>query len=420
MFKGQARVHVSTDETKENRQSSVRLNPSLLCSMLDGLSTNVMMADPNTGEILFANRTSLETLEKLKAHLPGEFAAETLVGSSIDMFHKNPSHQRRILKDPDNLPWRTHIQVGPETLNLKVSAIFDRSGSYVGAAVNWDVETHTEQAIQFVESDVKTVVEDVAKTAADVKTLSDKMSQLAVSGTTQSQHAAAAADQTASNVQTVAAASEELAASIQDIARQIASSSEITRATVSQTEGADGTVRGLHKAAEKIGEIVELIQDIAAQTNLLALNATIEAARAGDAGKGFAVVASEVKALATQTSQATDEIRSQIKSIQDATAETVSAIETISGRITDIDGNSSTIASAVEEQGAATQEISRNIQQASDGTTEVSQSVRTVNDLVASTGEAAEELIKSSLALSNRAEETRAKVSEFLERMRDR
>ena len=140
------------------------------------------------------------------------------------------------------------------------------------------------------------------------------------------------------------------------------------------TEAANtsGTVRSLAQAAQKIGEVVRLINDIASQTNLLALNATIEAARAGEAGKGFAVVAIRGQGLATQTARATDEIAEQVTAMQRATQDCVGAIERIDGTIGRMNEISTSIAAAMEEQGAATQEIARNVEQAARGTADVS------------------------------------------------
>ena len=152
--------------------------------------------------------------------------------------------------------------------------------------------------------------------------------------------------------------------SIAEIGRQVAESTQIAGRAVHEAERDQRQGAGLAEAAQKIGDVVKLINDIAGQTNLLALNATIEAARAGEAGKGFAVVASEVKSLASQTAKATEEIASQIKSIQAATGDSVEAIKAIGDTIGRINEIATTIASAVEEQGAATQEIARNVQQA--------------------------------------------------------
>ena len=171
-------------------------------------------------------------------------------------------------------------------------------------------------------------------------------------------------------------------------------------------------------AAEKIGNVVKIISDIASQTNLLALNATIEAARAGDAGKGFAVVASEVKALANQTAKATDEIAEQIKAIQEATQISAHSIQSVARSINQVSETATAIASAVEQQGAATREITRNVVQAAQGTQEVSSNIGGVNQAAQQTGAAASQVLAAASALSKNGEALKAQVVAFLREVR--
>jgi len=209
-----------------------------------------------------------------------------------------------------------------------------------------------------------------------------------------------------------------MGASIAEISRQVSESTQIATKAVEEAARTNTTVQGLADAAQKIGEVVSLIQDIASQTNLLALNATIEAARAGEAGKGFAVVASEVKSLAAQTAKATEEIAGQIAAIQGATKEAVEAIRTIDGTIGRMSEISTAIAAAMEEQGASTKEITRNTQEAARGTQDVSQSIGHVNQAAAETGTAASQVLNSSDALGRQAETLRGDVDEFLAKIR--
>ena len=216
------------------------------------------------------------------------------------------------------------------------------------------------------------------------------------------------------NVQTVASAAEELRSSIAEIARQVAQSSTIAGKAVDDARHTDTIVQNLASGAQRIGDVVGLINSMAGQTNLLALNATIEAARAGDAGKGFAVVASEVKSLANQTAKATEDISKQIQEIQTATGEAVQAIELIARTIEELSEIASSIALAVEEQGSATQEIARNVQEAASGTQNVSANIAGVGDGAKETGTAADRVLSAASDLSGQAEQLRSDIRRFI------
>jgi methyl-accepting chemotaxis protein len=228
----------------------------------------------------------------------------------------------------------------------------------------------------------------------------------------------AASEEAATNVQSVASATEELSSSVNEISRQVQDSARMANEAVDQAQQTNARVVELSNAATRIGDVVELINNIAGQTNLLALNATIEAARAGEAGRGFAVVASEVKALAEQTAKATGDIGRQIADIQSATGDSVSAIRAISGTIEKLSEISSTIAAAVEEQGAATQEISRNVQQAALGTTQVSANIADVRQGASETGSASTQVLSAAQSLSGDSNRLKLEVGKFLNSVR--
>jgi methyl-accepting chemotaxis protein len=263
------------------------------------------------------------------------------------------------------------------------------------------------------------VVGAVSSAATELQGTAQSLAATAEETSQQSNTVAAAAEEMTQNVQTVASATEELSASIHEISSQVSESTRIVGQAVTQADETNGRVKTLAEAAHKIGEVVTLINDIAGQTNLLALNATIEAARAGEAGKGFAVVASEVKALATQTARATEEIATQVRAIQDSTASSAEAIDSISKTINRVNEISTTIASAVEEQGAATQEISRNVQEAATGTSEVTTNVIGVTQASQQTSAASTQVLSAANELSRYGESLRTEVETFLHTVRN-
>ena len=268
------------------------------------------------------------------------------------------------------------------------------------------------------EGAVGEIIETVSSASTELEASAGSLTSTAERAQEVTTMVAAASEEASSNVQSVAAATEEMASSVNEISRQVQESARIAQEAVYQARKTNERVSQLTKAASRIGDVVELINNIAGQTNLLAFNATIEAARAGDAGRGFAVVASEVKALAEQTAKATGEISEQIAGMQTATDESVGAIKEISDTIARMSEISSAIASAVEQQGSATQEISRNVQQAAQGTKKVSSSVVGVQRGATETGSASSQVLSAAQSLSRDSNRLKLEVEKFLNTVR--
>ncbi|MCJ9427721.1 methyl-accepting chemotaxis protein [Kordiimonas marina] len=355
--------------TRVTEREKFRNQSASLKQMVDKMSINAMMCDPETLEITYMNDASRATLKRLQQYLPVD--VDNIMGQCIDVFHKHPEHQRRILRDPANLPYQAKIKLGPESLRLDITAIMADDGSYLGALATWDVVTnqvHVENMVSQSAMEVTGETRSLAEQATMMATVAEQnigiAAKVAEDSTTATDH-----------VQAVASATEELSSSIVQIAQQVAHASAISAKATERTELANKVGVELTEASNQISQVVQLINDIADQTNLLALNATIEAARAGEAGKGFAVVASEVKSLANQTAKATDDIARQVASIQDRTERMVTSLSEIGSIINEVNTIATEIDGSTSQQGEATQEISRSVDQAAQRTRDVSASM---------------------------------------------
>lgn len=296
-------LKIATDISKQliEREEETRLQ-----NMIENLPLNIMFADRDL-IIRYVNPASLRTFQKLKHLLP--VAIDQIVGSSIDLFHKDPSHQAQLLADPHNLPVKAQFQLGQETIELNVSAIYDQAGKYIGPMATWQIITEQTQIRGQIGS-----LADVGHTVAD-------------------------------NVG-------EMAAAIEEIGTRISRNAELAQDTDEEVVSAGTSIRQLSDCSQEIDGIVLAIRELAEQTNLLALNATIEAARAGEAGRSFAVVASEVKSLATSTSEATKDIADRVTRIRQNIDSVVAANDHITSSVAEVNLNTNTVAAAIEEQSA--------------------------------------------------------------------
>jgi methyl-accepting chemotaxis protein len=443
-----------------------------LTSILECAPTNVLMADREFN-IIYVNPAMLATLCRLERWLPVK--PENVWGSNIDIFHRNPAHQRKLLSDPRNLPIRTNINIGPEVIDLLITAVYDQNQNYLGPMVTWEPITEKLEAEREVKEanererrlaeefrakvesilgvvnaasrgdlskeikvqgtdavgqmgeglakffgNLRTNVTAISQTAQalasasrQLTAVSQQMAANAEETATQANVASAAAEEVSKNVSTVATGAEEMGVSIKEIAKNANEAAKVANSAVKVADKTNAIVAKLGESSAEIGNVIKVITGIAQQTNLLALNATIEAARAGEAGKGFAVVANEVKELAKQTAKATGDISRKIEAIQADTKGAVDAIAQIGTIISQINDIQNTIASAVEEQTSTTGDISRNVAEAARGSNEIAQNIIGVAQAARSTTEGASNTKGSADELSRMALDLQKLVAQF-------
>lgn len=296
-------IKFATDVTEEVRMQE---EATRLMNMVESLPTNLILAD-NDLIIRYMNPASLASLKSIAHLLP--VPVDQVVGSSIDIFHEHPEHQRKMLANKANFPIKSSIKLGNEILSLEVRPITNRAGADIGLMTTWQVITEQMKIRQQVGT-----LGQVGKTVAD-------------------------------NVQ-------DMGAAITEISANIGRTANLALTAEDQSKAARQTIATLGDSSIEIEEVVTLICDLADQTNLLALNATIEAARAGEAGRGFAVVASEVKTLANSTQAATQTIAERVQRIRTSIEGAINSTNEIAKSVVEVSSNTTAVAAAIEEQSA--------------------------------------------------------------------
>ncbi|MDI3470868.1 MAG: Methyl-accepting chemotaxis protein [Pseudolabrys sp.] len=277
--------------------------------------------------------------------------------------------------------------------------------------------TTVEDAIATFRPQIEKLLRIVSDNAASLRGTATSLFAASGQTTQRAESAVTSFHEASANVETAAVAADELSRSISEISRQLSQATEIVDLATDEARATDGQIASLSTGAQKIGDVIKLIRNIAGQTNLLALNATIEAARAGEAGKGFAVVASEVKTLAVQTARATEEIATHITGVQESTASAVAAVRQIAQRMQEINQYTNAVASSVEEQNAATGEISHNVASAAAGTNHVVTVLTEVTGAASETRASAETVLNASETVANAVSELRNEVEGFLKKV---
>lgn len=401
----------ATETLRGNAREAFMVN-----QMVQSMPTSVMSVDVRDNlRVNYANTSTMDLLQRLEAYMP--IKGGQIVGQSIDVFHNHPEHQRRLLSDPKNLPHRAKITLGPESIDLQISAVRDQKGEYVAAMLVWDVVTAKTHLAHEFENNVQHVVSGLAASAEELSRVASNMTDELKRSAGLAVSASSAASHATSNVHTVAAAAEEMSASIREISSQIQVTNDLVRESYTKVQNADLLAQKLAKASERVNEVTAVIAGISSQINLLALNATIESARAGDAGRGFAVVAGEVKNLANQTNRSIGEINSVIEEMRLASGDIIGALSDIKTSVDNITQATTSVASAVEEQSATTQDIARNMALAAEGTQMISDNLQDVSNVTTESGDASAQLYGSSQDLSEQANVLRGRVADFLTKM---
>lgn len=452
---------------------AVTVDQYRLQSMLDNMAASVTYADRDFN-ITYVNPSAVKLLKKIESFLPVK--VDQIVGQSMDVFHKNPAHQRRMLSDARNLPFEGKIQIGEEIFELKATSVFGPNNQVVGTLVNWDCVTERvkneqrvkesadreREQVQELQTKVNSILavvdaaskgdltkpmtvtgddaigqmashlghffEEMRHNFVCIKenaiTLAGASEELSVTGrdmiqnadetATQVNSVSAASEQVNANMTTVSSGIEQMNSSIREIAKSATDAAKVAQQAVVSAQTTSSRITKLRDSSAEIGSVINVINSIAEQTKLLALNATIEAARAGEAGKGFAVVANEVKDLARETSEATDNIGKRIEAIQADTTDAVDAIREISTIINQISDISNTIASAVEEQTAVTSEISRNVSESTHGCSEIARSISAVATVAKGTTSGAANSQQAASDLAKMASELQQLVTHFV------
>lgn len=366
-----------TDSYKMEKEGQLK------SSMVEGAPINMMTCDKD-GTITYLNPASIKTLRTIEDMLPCK--VDEIVGKKFDIFHKDPSFQQDLVKNPEGkFPRNAKLDFKGVILDLTATALKDANGDFIGLQACWaDITAQEKERIQKeeVSKGVRENANTVSSAATQMSASAEQMDKNVQSTLSQVTEASENGSQMREQMESVMTATEEMNSAIKEIANGAQEAAKIANAAVDTAQEADTTVQGLNESSQEISNVIKAISTVAQQTNLLALNATIEAARAGEAGKGFAVVASEVKELAKETRAATEDITKKIEKIQGDTSKAVQSIKSITDIINRLNEIANTTASAVEEQSVTTNDMAKTISEANAGASQIAEALQQVTEQV--------------------------------------
>jgi methyl-accepting chemotaxis protein len=372
---------------------------------------NLLMADLDL-VITYANDRSLHTLERLSYILP--CSPGEVVGKCIDIFHKDPGRIRKLLVDPNNLPYSAVVQVGHDWMAQTIVAVRDENGKYIGPMLSWELVTERVEAERRMEV-MSERVGRLQEAASDMVSGADGVLEFSRSTESASRTTAASVGVVDRELSLVAASAEEMSASVAEIARNVAEAARVAREAGQTTQEVNSRIRDLGNSSTEISKAMNVISDIADQTKLLALNATIEAARAGEMGKGFAVVASEVKVLAHQTGKATEEIGRMVSDIQRDVGGAVDVMGKVREVVERIESLQVAVAASIEEQSVNAREIAHGVGSSSEAMGKIRVAASELGEASSAAASAAEQGRGTAAELVGLATEIRSATTSLAE-----
>jgi methyl-accepting chemotaxis protein len=368
---------------------------------------------------------AIQKREGINVEYTGSNGQSALGGIQPVLVSRESTHGQNLAELPTTqlMPWIVNVRMDKAEFTntilqqIMIGLVLLALTAFATTAIGWWLANVLTKPVQTLALNFGISAEKVATSTSQVGEAVSSMIAASEETSAQSVVVRKNSAEATGYVTSVSTAIDELNVSINDISRSIGETNILIDDAVAKAQRTDEVVRGLGQASKKITEVVGLINDLAEQTNLLALNAAIEAARAGDAGRGFAVVADEVKKLASNTSNATVEIREQIRGIQDVSEQSVVALQAVVEAIHRIRDNATTVSAAVEEQSGVAKTIANNVRDAATRVQMVDENMNGIEQAANDTGVAADQVNGAASDVQSAFSEMKGQVQGVLDEM---